>query len=108
MTGPAASFDIAVVGGGIVGLATANSLARRFPGSRIVLFEKEPTLGAHQTGRNSGVIHSGIYYAPGSLKASLSIAGGRAMVEYCEQHGIPYAITGKVIVATRDDELAGL
>lgn len=101
-------YDLAVVGGGIVGLATARELLRRHPGTTLVLLEKEARLGAHQTGHNSGVIHSGVYYAPGSLKARLCVAGRRALVEYCDGRGIPYELCGKVIVATQRDELPRL
>lgn len=91
--------DLAVVGGGIVGLATALALARRLPHLQLALLEKEPSLGRHQTGHNSGVIHSGIYYRPGSLKAELCVRGGRQMVAFCEERGIPLQRCGKVVVA---------
>ena len=94
------SYDFAVIGGGIVGLSSALALGRRFPTARILLVEKEKSLAAHQTGHNSGVIHSGIYYKPGSLKARLAREGNRAMVEFCVEHGIPHDVCGKVIVAT--------
>jgi (S)-2-hydroxyglutarate dehydrogenase len=99
------TFDCAIVGGGIVGLATAMTLARRQPGVRILLLEKEPDLALHQTGRNSGVIHSGIYYKPGSFKAKFARQGNRSMVEFCQEHGIEHDICGKVIVATDQAEL---
>ncbi|MST94500.1 MAG: L-2-hydroxyglutarate oxidase [Pedosphaera sp.] len=98
-------FDFAIIGGGIVGLATALTLGRRQPGARILLLEKEFDLSLHQTGRNSGVIHSGIYYKPGSFKAKFARAGARSMVGFCEEHSIPHDICGKVIVATREAEL---
>lgn len=98
-------FDFAIIGGGIVGLATAVTLGRREPGARILLLEKEFDLSLHQTGRNSGVIHSGIYYKPGSFKAKFARAGARSMVEFCVEHGIPHDVCGKVIVATREQEL---
>lgn len=98
-------YDYAVVGGGIVGLATAHALAERYPGASILLLEKEDGPARHQTGRNSGVIHSGIYYAPGSLKARMCAAGVRSMIAFCEEHGIQYEQCGKVIVATEPDEL---
>src|SRR5215468_10189810 len=101
-------IDFAVIGGGIVGLATALQLIRRKPGVRVVVFEKEPAVGRHQTGHNSGVIHSGLYYKPGSLKAKNCVAGARAMVEFCREHGIAYEICGKVVVATEQSELPGL
>jgi len=98
-------FDCAIVGGGIVGLATALSLLKKQPGVRVLLLEKEPELALHQTGRNSGVIHSGIYYKPGSYKAKFARAGSRSMVEFCQVHGIKHDICGKVIVATEEWEL---
>jgi L-2-hydroxyglutarate oxidase len=101
-------YDYAITGGGIVGLATAYQLARQYPGARILVIEKDPELAAHQTGRNSGVIHSGIYYAPGSLKARFARAGCRGMVEFAQEHGIPHQVTGKVIVATSEAELPRL
>ncbi|GAA5534556.1 L-2-hydroxyglutarate oxidase [Deinococcus aluminii] len=100
--------DFAIIGGGIVGLATAHALGERYPDALILLLEKEEALAQHQTGRNSGVIHSGIYYAPGSLKARLCQAGNVSMAEFCEEHGLPYERCGKVIVATRPEELPGL
>lgn len=98
-------FDFAIIGGGIVGLATALTLGRRQPGARILLLEKEFDLSLHQTGRNSGVIHSGIYYKPGSFKAKFASAGARSMVGFCEEHSIPHDVCGKVIVANREAEL---
>ncbi|MFT4605514.1 MAG: L-2-hydroxyglutarate oxidase [Rhodothermales bacterium] len=100
-------FDVAVIGGGIVGLSTAYHLAQRGAG-RIVLLEKEDQLAAHQTGRNSGVIHSGIYYKPGSLKAVNCVSGRADLVEFCEREGLPYDMCGKVIVATDEEEEARL
>lgn len=102
------SHDFAVIGGGIVGLSTAMALGRRFPAARILVLEKEKSWGAHQTGHNSGVIHSGIYYKPGSLKARLCRDGHRSMIEFCETNAIPYEICGKVIVATERRELKQL
>src|SRR5215831_18857206 len=101
-------FDFAVIGGGIVGLATALQLIRRKPVVRVGVLEKESTIGRHQTGHNSGVIHSGIYYKPGSLKARNCVAGAAAMVEFCRQHNIAFDICGKVVVATAESELPGL
>lgn len=101
-------FEIAVIGAGIVGLATALELSRRFPGMSIVVLEKEETVGSHQTGHNSGVIHSGIYYKPGSLKARLCVSGARALVHFCQEHSLPYEICGKVIVASSIDEVPRL
>src|SRR3989440_2760504 len=97
--------DCAIIGGGIVGLATAMTLLRQQPGLRLLLLEKEDALALHQTGRNSGVIHSGIYYKPGSFKAKFAREGSRTMVEFCQQHGIDHDICGKVIVATEQHEL---
>jgi L-2-hydroxyglutarate oxidase len=98
-------FDFAVAGGGIVGLAVAAELLRRRPGAAVVVLERERSWGAGQTGRNSGVVHSGLYYAPGSLKARLCVAGARSMVEFCAAHGVPCAVTGKVVVATTASQL---
>lgn len=98
-------YDFAIIGGGIVGLSTAMTLQERFPQKKVVVIEKENQVAAHQTGHNSGVIHSGIYYKPGSLKAKLARAGSQSMVEFCQQHGIDYDVCGKVIVATEPEEL---
>jgi L-2-hydroxyglutarate oxidase len=100
--------DFIIVGGGIVGLAVALEITRRFPRLNLLLLEKEDRVGRHQSGHNSGVIHSGIYYKPGSLKAKLCVAGAAAMVEFCGEHGIPHSICGKVIVATSQEELQPL
>lgn len=108
LSGPPAQADLAVIGGGIVGLATALAAVRRQPGTSVAVIEKEPALAAHQTGRNSGVVHSGIYYAPGSLKAEMCRRGNSSMVEFCREHGIPVEICGKLIVATDRDELPRL
>jgi L-2-hydroxyglutarate oxidase len=102
------TYDFCVVGGGIVGLATAMALLERHPGARLVLLEKEGALAMHQTGHNSGVIHSGIYYAPGSLKAELCKRGERATKEFCAAHGIPFVTCGKTLVATDALELERL
>lgn len=102
------SVDILVVGGGIVGLATAHAVQQRFPGKRILIIEKETRLAAHQTGRNSGVLHSGIYYKPGSLKARYCMAGNASMQAFCTEHGIPFDRCGKVIVAADESELPEL
>lgn len=96
---------VAVVGGGIVGLAVARELTRRRPGERVVVLEKEDRLAAHQTGRNSGVVHAGIYYAPGSLKATLCTRGRHLMRDYCAEHGIAYDTCGKLVVAVDAAEL---
>ncbi|SRR5579884_56032 len=98
-------FDFAIIGGGIVGLATGRALLHRFPGVRLLLIEKEARWAAHQTGHNSGVLHSGIYYKPGSLKARLAREGNAAMVAFCREQGIPHEVCGKVIVATEPHEL---
>jgi (S)-2-hydroxyglutarate dehydrogenase len=98
-------FDFAVIGGGIVGLSTARALLERHPGARLVVLEKEEGWARHQTGHNSGVIHSGIYYKPGSLKARFCRAGARALVGFCRERGIEVEICGKVIVATEPDEM---
>jgi L-2-hydroxyglutarate oxidase LhgO len=101
-------YHIVVVGGGIVGLAVALEIARRWPRLRLLLLEKEARVGQHQSGHNSGVIHSGVYYKPGSLKAKLCVDGARAMVAFCCEHGIPHEVCGKVIVATHEEELPRL
>jgi L-2-hydroxyglutarate oxidase len=97
--------DVIVVGGGIVGLATALKLLEKDPGRRVSVIEKENQLARHQTGNNSGVIHSGLYYKPGSLKASNCIRGYRLLIDFCDQHGIPYELCGKIVVATTEQEL---
>ncbi len=101
-------YDIAVVGGGIVGLATARELTQRFPRLKVAGVEKEDVFNKHQTGRNSGVIHSGIYYKPGSFKAKLCVEGRKLAWEYCDSHGIEYKPVGKLIVATEESELGRL
>lgn len=100
--------DCVIVGGGIVGLSVGMILLQRQPGLSLILLEKESEIALHQSGRNSGVIHSGIYYLPGSLKARFARAGNRSMVEFCRKHGIPHEICGKIIVATREEELPRL
>jgi L-2-hydroxyglutarate oxidase LhgO len=101
-------YDVAIVGGGIVGLATAYRLLESQPRLRLAVVEKEPTIGSHQTGHNSGVIHAGLYYAPGSLKARLCREGGEALGRYAEEHGIPFERCGKLVVATDASELPRL
>ena len=101
-------FDVAVVGAGIVGLAVAREFTERHPGSSVLVVEKEAAVAAHQTGHNSGVIHGGIYYEPGSLKARLCVEGARLMYEYCERHEIAHQRCGKLIVALRPEELGRL
>ena len=98
-------YDFAVVGGGIVGLATAMTLLAERPGASVIVLEKENDVARHQTGHNSGVIHAGIYYAPGSLKATLCRAGAQWTRDFCDEHGIGYRNTGKLIVATNEAEL---
>ena len=100
--------DVAIVGAGILGLATAREILLRRPGLRLTVLEKESIVAAHQTGHNSGVIHSGIYYAPGSLKARLCVEGARRLTTFCDEHGVPYRGTGKLIIATKPSELPGL
>ena len=102
------SYDIAIIGGGIIGLATAWALVERSPRARLVVLEKEAKLATHQTGNNSGVIHSGIYYKPGSYKAKLCVEGKGLMLDFCQKHGIRVDHVGKVIVATETAELPRL
>jgi L-2-hydroxyglutarate oxidase LhgO len=101
-------FDLTIIGSGIVGLATALELTKRWPQYKVAVLEKEDRLAAHQTSHNSGVIHSGIYYKPGSLKAQTCVTGAKAMVAFCQQHDIPYEICGKVVVATSQAEIPRL
>ena len=101
-------YDFAIIGGGIVGLATGAALGRRYPFARILLVEKEAAFAQHQTGRNSGVIHSGIYYKPGSLKAEMAQAGNQSMRAFCYEYGVPFDICGKLIVATSPEEIPQL
>ncbi|HEY0551649.1 MAG TPA: FAD-dependent oxidoreductase, partial [Verrucomicrobiae bacterium] len=98
------THDCAIIGGGIVGLATAMTLLQMRPGTRVVVLEKEESVAQHQSGRNSGVIHSGIYYKPGSLKARMAREGNRSMREFCARHEIPFEVCGKLIVATEEHE----
>ncbi|MGC3000945.1 L-2-hydroxyglutarate oxidase [Streptomyces sp. G35A] len=105
---PAYDCDVLVIGGGIVGLSTAYAISRAAPGTRVTVLEKEPGPARHQTGRNSGVIHSGIYYRPGSLKARYAVRGAAEMVKFCAEYDIPHAVTGKLIVATDRGELPRL
>ncbi len=102
------TYDVVVIGGGIVGLATAYAIQEAQPGVSLLVLEKEQTVGSHQSKHNSGVIHSGIYYKPGSLKAQLTRDGSQKMTSFCERHGLPYESCGKVIVAADDSELEGL
>ncbi len=103
-----ADFDIIIVGGGIVGLATAMTLAKDRPGLKLAVVEKEPEVAGHQTGHNSGVIHSGLYYRPGSLKASLCVRGARQLVRFCDENRVPYELCGKLVVATGPSEIPRL
>jgi (S)-2-hydroxyglutarate dehydrogenase len=101
-------YDYVIIGGGIVGLSTGMAIGKRYPNARIAVLEKESKWAFHQTGNNSGVIHSGIYYKPGSFKAKFCRDGCQSMVEFCQEHGIPYEVCGKVIVATEENELPRL
>ena len=105
---PEQAYDIVIIGGGIVGLAAAMELLTRYPSLRMAVLEKERELARHQTGHNSGVIHAGIYYTPGSLKAKACVAGKARLISFCDEHNIPYELCGKVIVATREEELSRL
>jgi L-2-hydroxyglutarate oxidase LhgO len=100
--------NVAIIGAGIVGLATGLELTRRFPGISLAVIEKESVVAGHQSSHNSGVIHSGIYYKPGSLKAKLCVEGGEALQRFCQENGVPFDICGKVIVATAESELSQL
>ena len=101
-------YDLTIVGAGIVGLATALKLAQNHPGTRLLVLEKESQVAQHQTGHNSGVIHSGLYYRPGSVKASTCVAGRKALLEFCDRNAVPYEICGKIVVATSPDEVPRL
>jgi len=101
-------YSVVIIGGGIVGLAVALEITRRFPHVRLLLLEKEDRVARHQSGHNSGVIHSGVYYKPGSMKARLCVSGAAEMVEFCSEHGIAHEVCGKVIVATHAEELPRL
>ncbi len=101
-------YNVVVIGAGVVGLAVGLEITRRFPQLRLLVVEKEDRVARHQSGHNSGVIHSGVYYKPGSLKARLCVTGAAAMVEFCCEHGIPHNVCGKVIVATTANELPRL
>jgi L-2-hydroxyglutarate oxidase LhgO len=101
-------MKVAIIGGGIVGLATAYQLLLRFPATQLLLLEKEAGAAHHQTGNNSGVLHCGLYYKPGSAKAQLAVQGIRRMVEFCAEHNVPYELCGKIVVATDAEELPRL
>lgn len=100
--------EYAIVGGGIIGLACAYKLLEQKPGASVVLFEKEDLVGQHQSGHNSGVLHAGLYYKPGSLKARLAVRGIRLMTAFCQEHSIPHEICGKLVVACSEDEIPRL
>jgi len=99
---------ITVIGGGIIGLATAFRLGQKLPGASITVLEKEAGVGQHQSGHNSGVLHCGLYYKPGSMKAKLAVTGIRQMIAFCQEHGIPHEVCGKLVVAARPDEIPRL
>jgi L-2-hydroxyglutarate oxidase LhgO len=101
-------YDLAVIGSGILGLATALKTLQGHPAARLLVLEKESEIARHQTGHNSGVIHSGLYYRPGSLKAQKCVSGRTALLNFCDQHSVPYEICGKVVVATAENELPRL
>src|SRR5579872_1741954 len=108
---PMGSFEsrsVVVVGGGIVGLATALRLMERYPAARVIVLEKEAGVGRHQTGHNSGVLHCGLYYKPGSVKARLAVTGIRQMVAFCQENGVPHEVCGKLVVAADDSEVPRL
>src|SRR5919109_2350385 len=104
----ASQYDLTIIGGGIVGLATALRILEAHPRIKLLLLEKEPQIAQHQTGHNSGVIHSGLYYRPGSVKARSCVAGRKALLEFCDRHSIPYEICGKIVVAISEKELPRL
>ena len=101
-------YDLTIIGGGIVGLSVAMQAIEKFPHLKVLILEKEDGVARHQTGHNSGVIHSGVYYKPGSLKARLCVEGAREMVEFCARHSIAHEVCGKIIVATTPDEASRL
>jgi L-2-hydroxyglutarate oxidase LhgO len=104
----ASAHDLTIIGAGILGLASAFKMLQSYPGTRLLILEKEAGLAMHQTGHNSGVIHSGLYYKPGSLKAQTCVAGRKELMAFCDKHSVPYEICGKVVVATSEEELPRL
>src|SRR5690625_4198180 len=105
ISGAKSMYDYAIIGGGIVGLSVDKAIYERFPEAKVIILEKEKGLASHQTGHNSGVIHSGIYYKPGSYKAKFARQGNKSMTAFCKEHNIDHDICGKVIVATKNKEL---
>ena len=101
-------MKVAIVGGGIVGLATAHQILERHPSIKVIVLEKESGPGRHQTGHNSGVLHCGLYYKPGSARARMAVSGIRRMVAFCAQHGVPYELCGKTVIATEPEEIPRL
>ncbi len=108
LTNTVGNSAIMIIGGGLVGLGTALKLGRKFPDARVTVLEKEASVGFHQSGHNSGVLHAGLYYKPGSLKARLAVSGIREMIAFCEKHGVPHEVCGKLVVAVDDSEVARL
>jgi L-2-hydroxyglutarate oxidase len=104
----ASQYDLTIIGGGIIGLATALKILDAYPRTKLLILEKETHLAWHQTGNNSGVIHSGLYYRPGSLKAHSCVTGRKALIEFCNENAVPYELCGKVVVATSQEELPRL
>ena len=104
----ASQYDLTIIGGGILGLSTALKITAAHPDVKLLLLEKESQLARHQTGNNSGVIHSGLYYRPGSLKAKSCVAGRKELIAFCDANAVPYEICGKVVVATSAQELPRL
>src|ERR1700689_1828706 len=99
---------ITIIGGGIIGLATALRLTQKLPGTSVTVLEKEAGVGQHQSGHNSGVLHCGLYYRPGSMKAKLAVTGIRQMIAFCQEHGIPHEVCGKLVVAANAEEIPRL
>jgi L-2-hydroxyglutarate oxidase len=104
----ASQYDLTIIGAGIIGLATALRIAQSHPDTRLLVLEKESQIAQHQTGHNSGVIHSGLYYRPGSVKAATCVTGRKALLEFCDRNAVPYQICGKIVVATSQDEVSRL